>query len=205
MCVYIDRYVCVYICVCVSVYICVCLCIFIYIYIIVCIYIYVSLYIYKCVFMCWGDLGGLWLGFCPKLKVRRFRGNYRMPVSPLSVCKYGCKYGWRRRPWSPAEVLLPISAEWGSKVFRRNWVRSECFALDSWQIAIWTSPRIGVTLIDSFTGTCGSRSMALSLIEDGLFNTSSKCSAHLSRILTSDMSLVPSALWSGERLALVGP
>ena len=61
---------------------------------------------------CWDD-SGLWLGSCPKLKIRRFRSDYHMPVGSLSVCKYG----WWRRPWSPAVVLSPISAEWGSDVY----------------------------------------------------------------------------------------
>ena len=38
---------------------------------------------------CWGDSEGLWLGSCSKLKVRRFHGDYHMPVSSLTVCKYG--------------------------------------------------------------------------------------------------------------------
>ena len=63
---------------------------------------------------CWGDSEGLWLGSCPKLKVRRFRSYYRMPVGSHSICKYG----WWKYPWSPTVVVLSsISAEWGSEVY----------------------------------------------------------------------------------------
>ena len=70
------------------------------------------LYIY--IYMEIGDSEGFWLGSCLKLKVRRFHGDYHMPVSSLSVCKYG----WWRHSWSPVVVVLfPISAEWGSEVY----------------------------------------------------------------------------------------
>ena len=67
-----------------------------------------------------------------------------------------------------------------------------------WRIAIWTFPKVGETSSDSFTGTCGSRSMVLPLIENVLFCTQSKCSAYPSRILFSDIRLVPSALRNKE-------
>ena len=63
---------------------------------------------------CWGDSEGFWQGSCLKLKVRGFRGDYRMLVDSLSICKYG----WWRRLWSHAVfVLSPLSAEWGSEVY----------------------------------------------------------------------------------------
>ena len=49
--------------------------------------------------VCCGDSEGIWLGSCPKLKVRRCRGDYRMPVGSLSAYK-----------WSPAVVIL--SPKW---------------------------------------------------------------------------------------------
>ena len=73
----------------------------------------VSVHIRIC---CWGDLEGLWLGYCPKVKVKvkRFHGNYHMLVGSLTVCIYW----WWRRPWGPAVVgLSPISDEWGSEVY----------------------------------------------------------------------------------------
>ena len=63
---------------------------------------------------CWGASDRLWLGSCPKLKVRRFCCDYHMPVCSLSVGRYR----WWRCSWSPAVVvLLPISSEWGSEVY----------------------------------------------------------------------------------------
>ena len=57
----------------------------------------------------------------------------------------------------------------------------------------------------AFVGTCGRRSMASSLMEEGLFKTLSKCSAHLSKTLSfSVMSVVPSALSIGKEPMLVG-
>ena len=73
-------------------------------------------------------------------------------------------------------------------------------------MAFHTSSTVGTASSDVFTGTCGSLAMASSLMEDDLFSTPSKFSAHLCRILSfSVISLVPSALSSGKEPALVGP
>ena len=163
---------------------------------------------------CWDNSEEPWQGSCPKLKVRRFCGDYHMFVGPLSVCKYG----WWMWPWSPTVVVLsPVPAEWESEVYlsalihppyrflhELSQIRVLCHRLVKEYLS--ELPCIEVKLSDSFTETCSSLSMALSLIEDDLFCTSSKRSVNLFRnLFVSDMSLVPSALRSGEKVALVGP
>ena len=141
-------------------------------------------------------------------EIDSFRSDYRMPVHSLSVFKYG----WWRRPWrTVVAVISTISAEWRPEVYTSALIHSlpkfpqkfshiQALCL---RVVDWTSHRDEVTSRDLFTGTCSSRSMALS-IEDGLFSIPSKCSALLPRIVFSDMNLVLCALGSKEP-ALVGP
>ena len=142
------------------------------------------------------------------------QGDSAVIIACLEVPFSVCKYGWWRRPWNCSFIhisrimgkSLPVSVDPPSLyIFAGIELDPSALPLESWRIAIWTYCRVGVTSSDSLTGTCSSRSMAL-LIEDGLFSTPIEMlSPPLQGLVFSNMSLVPSALRSGDEPVLVKP
>ena len=73
-------------------------------------------------------------------------------------------------------------------------------------IAFCTSGSVGGSARDAFISTWGMRAMASSLMQEGLFKTLLKCSAHLLRMAFFSVNRVdPSALSSGEVPEVCGP
>ena len=77
---------------------------------------------------------------------------------------------------------------------------------ESWLIAFLTSSDVGRASRVALIGTCGRFDMASELIEDGLFRTLQKCSAHRLRMSSGSVRTdEPSALRSGDEPEVEGP